>query len=379
MRDWIQIQRGILDFKKVKELKDKEYIRALTLCLLHSKEFYIDGINILFCFKQDVEMELISYLVPDITKHAAIEQTNFGINLIGEKNTVMTQWLADNLYSAFLDLGSPSHKRHCNLLIYSPQVDYNIISKYHRDCEEHDTFNNFQSTNNLWMYVQAKTYIDCLVSCIKSKGRTSLPIDVSKLDAMLIMNYGFEPFLRLIPQEKRDISVVKSIIDDASVEEKPYLISSYESAWAKDGKPFVISFDVDNVAEAIKISDYQRRKNGIMAPSHIDHQQLHRSICDIGAEATLKWVLKEAEKTFPVCNNACLAISQEPVWSTPLCYLHFINDNGQTFVLTDDDIKTGFNPFTRNLITGDIKLHGHTCTYVELWSRILNRVLSVNS
>jgi hypothetical protein len=372
MRDWIQIQQGILDFKKVNELKDEEYIRALTLCLIHSKEPYIDGINILLLFKNYIELELITHLVPDIAKHAVIERSNLEFDINIKKNIICVQWLGQNLYRAFLGLSPIDHP-----LTYTEQINYSAVELYLNSHDQSDTFSNFATLNDLWLYIQSKEHVNNLISCI-NKGQTAkllANVNTDKLDVMRLMKYGYEPFLKLIPNDKRDIELAKSIIEDAETEEKPYLIKAYEAAWSTSNTLLKIVFEIDNVAEAIKISDHQRRKVGTMAPEHIDYQDLYRSICDIGSEATLEWVLKEAEECFPPCTNSRLAISQEPVWSTPVCYIHFINDNGQIFALTDSEIKSGSNPFTRNIITNPPVLHGCISTYVELWSQILNRSL----
>ena len=386
MRDWIQIQQGILDFKGVMKLKDDDsYIRSLVLCLIHNKEPYVDGINILMVFGQHIELELILTIVPEIAGQSAIESSNFDFRVNLKINTLRSQWLASNLYKAFLGLPSSSSLTHVDSFqkLYNKDVDYKVINTYCQTHSQQDIFSDFESVDKLWTYIQAKNYINDLILLIKSKGvsinNSKSAITSDNIDVNKVIHYGYEPFLHLVPVTNRDIELVKSIIEDSETEEKPYLIRAYENAWSTCDTPFKIVFNIDNVTEAIKISDHQRRKPGTMAPLHIGDQDLYQRITDTGAESTLEWVLTQAETTFPQCNNPCLAVSQEPVWSTPIPYLHFIQDHGQTFALTDDDIKSGFNPFTRNPYSTPPKLHLNTSTYVELWSQILNRALCINS
>jgi len=382
LRDWIAVQRGQLDFKQLVagQLKDEDYIRALTLCLLHKKEPYIDGQNILIHFRSEIEQLLIKIFMPNIEDYAAVEGTNFTVIFKVSTNPLLMRILIENLYSAFFFTSQ---------LKYSNTVDYVLLQE--SLSQQAEVLKVFSSVDDLWLIVQIGAQLTTLKRLLLSKNdkdtksdkdtKNDKDIKDSKndkrrgeqlsslaLDVEAVINYGFEPLLRLVGESQRDVDKAKFVISNADLEERPYLIKAFEAAWA-----IKLDFEVDRVAEAIKISDHQLRRPGIVAPVEMHPEALKQLILGRGAEAALLEVLAVAQKSFPqTCINEVLAVSQEPVWQTPLPYLHFISDKDAVYVLDDADVQTGFNAFTRKPLD-DCQLKGCNHTYVEVWSHILDR------
>lgn len=165
--------------------------------------------------------------------------------------------------------------------------------------------------------------------------------------------------------------------------------SSEEKKWLREVFLRIHGIDIKIEENRGKEADLVRsvvsKYIGVYAPSTVDPEWIYDNIINKGVEATLTEVKKlnynYLHSLIPpgkkIINNR-LPTTLEAVEDNSPAFLHLIpSSNGQYYLLSDIDIKDGYNPYTNtkvDVIPKNTDIN-KSCLLVDLWSEVICRPL----